>query len=138
MIGALRVNIIQTSCLGQILHTRLRLECSSLNFNLYMKSLVESPLCSCGAPETSSHFFLSCTHYSDLRQRYFSCLGLPLTVNILLNGKPDENVIVTNAIFRRVQLYILATKCFTSNVRVPSDDHWILIRIMLGGVLHGV
>ena len=43
-----------------------------------------------------------------------SSLGLPLTVNILLNGKPDENVIVNNAIFRRVQLYILATKRFTS------------------------
>lgn len=105
-------NTIQTSRLGQILHTRLRLECSSLNHHLYMKNLVESPLCSCEAPETSFHFLLSCVHYSDLRRRYFSGLGLPLTVNILLNGKTDEDVTVNNAIFRRAQLYILATKRF--------------------------
>ena len=95
--------------------TRLSLECSSLNQHLfeYMKNLVESPLCSCGAPETSFRFMLSCTHYCDLRQRYFSGLGLQLTVNILLNEKTDENITMNNAIFRRAQLYILATKRFT-------------------------
>ena len=40
-------NLIQTSRLGQILHARLRLECSSLNHHLYRKNLVESPLCAC-------------------------------------------------------------------------------------------
>ncbi|MCG7878660.1 MAG: reverse transcriptase domain-containing protein [Candidatus Thiodiazotropha endolucinida] len=105
-------NTIQTSRRGQILHTRLRLECSSLKQHLYNKNLVESPLCSCGVPETSFHFLLSCINYSDLRQRYFSGLGLRLTVDILLNGKTDENISVNNAIFRRVQLYILATKRF--------------------------
>ena len=63
-------NIIQTSRLGPILHTSLRLECSSLNFHLYMKNLAESPLCSCGASETS-HFLLSCTHYSDETAVFF-------------------------------------------------------------------
>ena len=106
-------NTIQTSHLGQILHTRLRLECSSLNHHLFKKKLTDSPLCSCGAPETTFHFFLSCVHYNDLRQRYFSDLGLPLTVETLLKGKPDESVSVNNLIFKRVQLYILATKRFT-------------------------
>ena len=103
---------IQTSRKGQILHARLRLECSSLNHHLFKKNLVESPLCSCGASETTFHFLLSCVRYSDLRQQYFSGLGLPLTVDILLNGNPNENVSVNNNIFRRVQLYILATKRF--------------------------
>ena len=103
---------IQTSRKGQILHARLRLECSSLNHHLFKKNLVESPLFSCGASETTFHFLLSCVRYSDLRQQYLSGLGLPLTVDILLNGNPNENVSVNNNIFRRVQLYILATKRF--------------------------
>ena len=107
------LNLIQTSRLGQILHARLRLECSSLNHHLYRKNLVESPLCSCGVPETNSHFLLSCANYNNIRQRYFSGLGLPLTVSILLNGKPEENLTVNNNIFRCVQLYILATKRFS-------------------------
>ena len=107
------LNFIQTSRLGQILHARLRLECSSLNHHLYRKNLVESPLCSCGVPETNSHFLLSCANYNNIRQRYFSGLGLPLTVNILLNGKPEETLTVNNNIFRCVQLYILATKRFS-------------------------
>ena len=36
------------SRLGQVLHTRLRLECSSLNAHLCSRNLVESPLCACG------------------------------------------------------------------------------------------
>ena len=107
------LNLIQTSRLGQILHARLRLECSSLNHHLYRKNLVESPLCSCGVPETNSHFLLSCANYNIKRQRYFSGLGLPLTVSILLNGKPEENLTVNNNILRCVQLYILATKRFS-------------------------
>ncbi len=41
----------------QILHARLRLSCSSLNYDLYRKSIIDSPLCACGAQETASHFF---------------------------------------------------------------------------------
>ena len=53
-----------------------------------------------------------CKWRSGMRQQYFSGLGLQLTVDILLNGNPNENVSVNNNIFRRVQLYILATKRF--------------------------
>ena len=115
-------NVLQTSRLGQILHARLRLECSSLNHHLYRKNLVESPLCSCGVPETNSHFLLACANYSNARQRYFSGLGLPLTVNTLLNGKPEENLEVNSNIFRRVQLYIMATKRFSqSNILLHTS-----------------
>ena len=42
---------IQTSRTGQILHTRIRLECSSLNQHLYKKNLIDSPNCPCGQVE---------------------------------------------------------------------------------------
>ena len=65
-----------------------------------------------GVPEITFHFLLACVNHNETSQRYFSGLGLPLTVNTLLNGKPEESLAVNNAIFRRVQLYIMATKRF--------------------------
>jgi hypothetical protein len=42
--------------LGQILHARLRMNCSALNAHLFIRNLVESPNCICGITETVSHF----------------------------------------------------------------------------------
>ena len=103
---------IQTSRIGQILHTRIRLECSSLNQHLYKKNLINSPNCSCGQVESAAHFLLSCPRYNQIQQRYFQNIPLPLTVNILLNGATDPNSIHNDLIFKQVQLYILASKCF--------------------------
>ena len=43
----------------QILHTRLRTGCNSLNYDLYSKHIIESPLCNCrcGDIENADHFF---------------------------------------------------------------------------------
>ena len=38
---------------GQILQARLRLECSSLNADLYRKNIVPSPTCACGEFESA-------------------------------------------------------------------------------------
>ena len=103
----------QLSRKSQILHTRLRLECSSLNHHLFRKNLIANPSCACGQVETSAHFFLKCPHYANLRQRYFSDLHRPLTISCLLNGLPEENNHVNNTLFRQIQLYIIATKRFS-------------------------
>lgn len=102
----------QVSRKAQVLHSRLRLECSSLNQHLHKKNLVDNPFCACGMVESSSHFLLSCVRYNHIRQHYFSTLQHPLTVSILLNGIPTETVERNNFIFRQVQLYILASKRF--------------------------
>ena len=59
---------------SQILHTRLRLECSSLNHHLFRKNLIANP---------SAHFVLKCPLYANLRQRYFSDLRRKLTISCL-------------------------------------------------------
>ena len=41
---------------AQILHTRLRLECSILSSHLCKKNIIDSSLCSCDAIETTTHF----------------------------------------------------------------------------------
>jgi hypothetical protein len=55
------------SRISQILHARLRLDCSSLNFDLYRKSIIQSPLCLCGEIETLYHYFFSCPRYDIIR-----------------------------------------------------------------------
>ena len=42
----------------QIMHTRLRTQCSALNSHLFNKNIVNSPLCLCRSEETSKHFLL--------------------------------------------------------------------------------
>ena len=53
---------LHASRIAQILHNRIRLECSSLNSHLFKKNLTDNQLCSCGSIETTSHFF---THVLD-------------------------------------------------------------------------
>ena len=102
----------QVSRAVQVLHTRVRLECSSLNYHLYQKNLVDSPLCSCGQIDTTTHYFLHCPNYLQPRQDYFSALPYQLTLSLLLNGLQDVPTEVNNMIFKQVQLYIIATKRF--------------------------
>lgn len=105
-------NNIQTSREGQIYHTRLRLECSALNQHLFAKNIIDTPLCTCGATETASHFLLSCVNYRHLRIRYFATLPQPLTLSMVLNGIPDAPVDANERIFKQVQQFILASKRF--------------------------
>lgn len=50
--------------IGQTLHSKLRLECSGLNFHLFRRKLIKSPLCNCGEVESTDHFLLHCITYS--------------------------------------------------------------------------
>ena len=48
-------------------NTRLRTNCGSLNNDLFLKNISESPLCSCGSVENTQHFFLRCPRYIEHR-----------------------------------------------------------------------
>ena len=71
---------------GQIHHTRLRLNCSSLHFDLYRKNIIDDPHCSCGAIETAKHYFIECPNYNVQRAIYLTNLPCPLILNFLLQG----------------------------------------------------
>ena len=61
----------------QILHTRLRTNCSSLNNDLFLKNILESPLCHCGNVEKTEHYFMHCQIYQAQRaelKQYLSSL----------------------------------------------------------------
>ena len=82
------------------LHTRLRLETSQLNAHLYKQKLVDSPSCPCTHPsETTEHFILHCTLYTNIRQTLFSSLSsilrqnfqsLPTSLKLKILLKGDE------------------------------------------------
>jgi hypothetical protein len=47
------------SRLGQIVHARIRMECITLNSDLFRKNIVNSWRCTCGAIETPTHYLLT-------------------------------------------------------------------------------
>ena len=87
------------SKLGNLLHTRLRVETSQLNAHLHKLQIIDTPSCSCGhRSETVEHFILHCTLYNDHRNILYQELSLILNINfrslskslrieILINGR---------------------------------------------------
>lgn len=97
----------------QILHTRLRLNCSTLNSHLSKKHIIDNPNCACGQIETTIHFLLECPLYTDARKKFIDPLR-PVTLNILLFGDPDRNYSYNTNIFKHVHHFISATKRFVT------------------------
>ena len=95
---------------GQILHTGLRIQCSSLNTDLYRKNIIPSPSSSYGDFESAHHFFYVCPQLTAVRERYLSDNPKKLTTHELLCGKPefknDENV----SLFLKVQDLLVKSK----------------------------
>ena len=53
---------------SSILHTRLRLNCCTLNYYVFKIDCIVSPACMCGAScESVTHYLLECPRYSALR-----------------------------------------------------------------------
>ena len=99
---------------GQILHSRLRMNCSNLSSHLFKKHLVQSPNCSCGEIETNEHYLLKCHRYNIYRQRYISNLrfSIRITTNVLLFGSERLSIEQNKEIFKSVQKFIIASNRF--------------------------
>lgn len=98
----------------QILHTRLRTKCSSLNFDLFVKHVTDSPSCRCGDIENTEHFFMYCRFYRDQRAELINTVSevSPVTLNVLLHGNSMLPVHTNTLIFEAVQKFIQDTKRF--------------------------
>ena len=101
--------------MGQILHTRIRLECSSLNAHLYRKNIVPEPTCQCGGFESSYHFFFICPIFVDARTRYLPANLNNLTIRDLLFGMENKTNHENEALFMKVQEFIVKSERFTRN-----------------------
>ena len=103
--------------LDQILHTRLRTECSSLNQHLFRRNLVQNPYCLCGKVEDNKHFLLTCPRYNQMRAEMFLSIqrktNVELTIDVLLFGTDAVSEEVNTSIFIAVQKYIKVSKRFS-------------------------
>ena len=99
---------------SQILHTRLRTNCSSLNLDLFLKNISESPLCRCGSIENVQHFFFHCRYYEAQRTELINVVSLYLnpSLNLLLYGDSSLSNEVNKIIFENVHKYIINTHRF--------------------------
>ena len=99
---------------SQILHTRLRTKCSSLNYDIYLRNLTDSPLCRCGNIENSEHYILQCRLYHQPRIEMLQYLSqiCYVSVDVLLFGDSSLSVEVNNRIFLSVQKFIKDSKRF--------------------------
>lgn len=100
--------------MAQILHTRLRTNCSSLNLDLFHKNITDSPLCNCGSIEDAQHFFFHCRYYTAQRQELLTAISVYQTPNldILLYGDTSLPNEANEKIFESVHKYIFKTKRF--------------------------
>ena len=120
-----------------LLHTRLRLNTSSLNGDLYRNNLTNDPSCSCGFKhEDRVHYFMDCPLFEVLRDEMLqNVLGqispddnahLPVNLdkkdlfNILLYGSSDLNVSININIAIAVQTFIIKTGRFA---RLQTDNN---------------
>ena len=93
----------------QIMHTRLRAQCSALNSHLFNKNKVNSPLCLCRSEVTSKHFLLHCPRYENQRLKMLNpfriiLTGTPvltITTDLLLSGSEHQSVDKTHTTFWR-------------------------------------
>ena len=98
---------------GQLLHTRLRTNCSNLNNDLFQKNITDSPLCLCGNLEDAYHFLFVCPLYA--RQRIIlhdSIAQYPfnLTLDLLLFGDLSLSYDANTHIFERYKSTSLILK----------------------------
>ena len=98
----------------QILHTRLRTGCSGLKYDLFRKNIVESPFCTCGRNETTSHYFFECPKYIVLRAHLLNTVSNLCTpsLGVLLCGNLDLSNEANEEIFKAVHKFIDNSKRF--------------------------
>ena len=98
--------------IGQILHARLRMGCSSLNSDLYRKHIVASPSCHCGAFESAKHCLFHCPNYSIARHRYLPQDVDSRSLKDLMYGKTSYSLQENVTLFSQVQDFIVKSGRF--------------------------
>ena len=105
------------SRIANILHTRLRHSCSSLNADLFCVNIIDFKSCDCGSEiENVHHYFLECPKFNRCRFQLMHELSnrgvTTFDLNTLLFGNDCYSYDVNQSISQAVQNYILSSKRF--------------------------
>ena len=90
----------------------MRLQLCNLNYYLYQKGCIDSPLCRCGhGPETTEHYFFNCDLYNLLRIELLSQISnavpnMNIDAHLLLHGSPQLDNLLNNSIVDSVIEYL--------------------------------
>ena len=97
-----------------IIHARLRHQCSSLNGDLYRINLIENPNCNCGAPyEDVIHYFLECPLCQIQRANLFNDIeSIELNIETILFDNEDLSLQINTNISEKVRTFIGRTNRF--------------------------
>ena len=100
---------------SQILHTRLRTNCSSLNRDLFLKGITDSSMCRCGSIENSQHFFFHCPYYQQQRNALLNVVSTyhRPALDLLLYGESSLSYDVNIILFENIHRFILNCKRFS-------------------------
>ena len=98
----------------QIIHCRLRLQMSQLNFDLFNRHLTENQSCACGHPfETAEHYLLLCPNYHDIRRDTLMQIeDSYLDIQMLLFDNQSLGSHQNEFIFKKVHEFIRRTRRF--------------------------
>ena len=102
------------SRIAQVLHTRLRTNCSALNLTLFQRNLIESPLCQCGEVESAEHYLMTCNRYTLIRDKLLTDvnrLGVA-SIKLFLFGDNSLTTEQNKSIFTAVQSFIISSNRF--------------------------
>ena len=100
----------------QIWHPRIRTGCSLLKNDLFLKNIIDSPLCTCnsGDIENAYHFFFIHQLYTHLRVELRQSITqyCNMTLDVLLRGDERLSTNINTTIFEAVHKYIQKSKRF--------------------------
>ena len=99
---------------AQILITRIRTNCSSLNLDLFVKNITESPLCRCGSIKNAQHFFFHCEYFEVQRRELLNAISPYMNPSLKLWLTGDSTLLphINNEITLKVHKYIIDTHRF--------------------------
>ena len=100
---------------GQVLHARLRMECSSLNSHLYHSKIVDSPSCLCGSFESVHHFLFVCPRFAAARNTHLPRNLHNYSTRDLLFGSETKTDQQNEAIFLQVQDFLIHSTRFNNS-----------------------
>lgn len=100
-----------------VVHARLRMNCSNLKAHLFDMHVITDQQCVCGAPrEDTAHYFLECQMYSILRDRLFQTIMniTSVSLGIILYGNSRLTLKENIDIFQAVHEYIEKSNRFNT------------------------
>ena len=98
----------------QILHTRLRTKCSSLNYYIILRNFTDSPFCRCDSIENTEYYLLQCRLYQQPRLEMPNSVSQlwHVTLDVLLSSDSSFSIDINSKIFSIVQKFIKDSKRF--------------------------